>query len=107
MTALLPKSFNDLIRTSKSPVLVDFWAEWCGPCKTISPAIQKIAKEYKGRLLTVKINVDQKQQIAAQYQVQSIPTIMMFNRGKIIMRLTGALPYDALKSEVLKQLEKI
>jgi len=101
----LPKSFNDLIRQSDLPVLVDFWAEWCGPCKMVSPTIQQIAGEFKGRLLTIKVNVDQKQNIAAQYQIQSIPTIMMFHKGKILMRLTGALPYETLKAEIQKNLK--
>ena len=100
----LPKSFEDLIQQSDLPVLVDFWAEWCGACRTVSPAIQKIAAEFKGRLLTVKVNVDQKQHVAGKYQITSIPTIMMFDKGQIRMRLTGALPYDALKAEIQKYL---
>jgi len=105
MNQNLPKSFNDLIQQSDLPVLVDFWAEWCGPCKMVSPAIQQIAGEFKGRLLAIEVNVDQKQHVAAQYQIQSIPTIMMFYKGKIIMRLTGALPYEALKTKIQKNLK--
>jgi len=101
----LPNSFNDLIMQSELPVLVDFWAEWCGACKTLSPVIKKIAAEFKGRLLTIKINVDKKSHISAQYQIQSIPTIMMFKKGKSIMRLTGALPYETLKYEIQKNLK--
>jgi len=104
MNDALPKSFQELITQSELPVLVDFWAEWCGACKMVSPTIQKIASELKGRVLTVKVNVDQKQFIAAQYQIQSIPTIMLFQKGKILMRLEGALPYKALKSEIEKRL---
>lgn len=100
----LPKSFQDLIIRSDMPVLVDFWAEWCGACKMVSPAIQRIASELKSKILTVKINVDKKPSIAAQYQIQSIPTIMLFSKGKVVMRLEGALPYDALKSEIDKRL---
>jgi thioredoxin 1/thioredoxin 2 len=96
----LPKSFNDLIQQSDLPVLVDFWAEWCGPCKMVSPLIKQIASEFKGRLLTVEVNVDQKPHIASQYQIQGIPTIMMFYKGKILMRLIGALPYKTLKAEI-------
>lgn len=98
--ATLPKSFFDLIKTSDKPVLVDFWAEWCGPCRMVSPTVEKIAKEYKGKLLTVKVNVDEKQHVAMQYQVQSIPTIMMFWKGEPVMRLMGAQPYDAIKSQI-------
>ncbi len=96
----LPKSFNDLINSSDVPVLVDFWAEWCGPCRMVSPAVQQIAREYKGRLLTVKVNVDEKPHVAAQYQIQSIPTIMLFKNGAPVMRLTGAYPYEAIKAEI-------
>jgi thioredoxin len=97
-------SFDELIRQSDKPVLVDFWAEWCGPCRMVSPAISKLASELKERIMTIKINVDKKQHIAAQYQINSIPTIMMFFQGKILMRISGAYPYEQLKSEVLKNL---
>ncbi len=100
----LPKSFHELIQTSDIPVVVDFWAAWCGPCKTVSPALESIAKEFKGKLLVIKINVDNKPHIAAQYQIQSIPTIMMFHKGTQKMRLVGALPYEAIKQEVMKNL---
>ncbi len=100
----LPKSFHDLIQTSAIPVLVDFWATWCGPCKMVSPALEKIAKEFKGKLRVIKINIDNKPDIAAQYQVQSIPTIMMFYKGAPKLRLVGALPYESIKQEVLKNL---
>ena len=101
----LPKSFFELIETSGKPVLVDFYADWCGPCKMVSPAIKKVAGDFKGKLLTIKINVDSKQNIAARYQIQSIPTIMMFYKGKDIMRLTGAYPYEAIRAEVEKSLK--
>jgi thioredoxin len=96
----LPSSFNELIQQSEQPVLVDFWAPWCGPCHTIAPSIAQIAKEYKGKLLVVKINVDEKPQISAQYRIQGIPTIMIFHKGRQLMRESGALPYTALKSAV-------
>jgi thioredoxin len=100
----LPKSFNDLISNSDKPVLVDFWAEWCGPCRMVSPTIEKLAKEYKGQILTIKVNVDEKPHVAQQYGIQSIPTIMMFKNGQPVMRLAGALPYEALKSEIAQRL---
>ena len=100
----LPKTFEELIVLSELPVLVDFWAEWCGACRMVSPAIQQIARELKGKILTVKVNVDKKQQIAAKYQITGIPTIMMFHKGQILMRLTGALPYEALRAEVEQRL---
>jgi thioredoxin len=96
----LPKSFNDLIQQSDRPVLVDFWAEWCGPCRMVAPTIERIAQEYKGKLLVVKINVDEKPHVANQYGIRSIPTIMLFHRGKTLMHQQGALPYDRLKHEI-------
>ena len=89
MSHPLPKSFDELIRESHVPVLVDFWAEWCGPCHILSLSIIKIAAEHKNDLLTVKVNVDEKQHIAAKYRIQSIPTVMMFNRGKWLCDLPG------------------
>lgn len=96
----LPKSFTELIRTSNKPVLVDFYADWCQPCKMVSPVIRKIAKEYSGKLLTVKIDIDRKKDLAVQHDVMSVPTIAMFFKGKELMRLTGAHPYDTIKSNI-------
>ena len=103
----LPKSFNDLINTSKKPVLVDFYADWCGPCKIVSPIIQNLAKEYSGKIITVKINIDMKQQIASQFQIQSIPTIMMFYKGRALFRLVGARPYEIVKNNIDNNLLQI
>ena len=99
-----PKSFFDLIKISKKPILVDFYADWCGPCKMVSPAIEKVGKDFSGKLMTIKINVDNKQHVAAEYQIQSIPTIMMFKGGESVMRLTGAQSYEVIKQEVQKNL---
>ncbi len=99
-----PKSFFDLVKTSKKPILVDFYADWCSPCKMVSPAIEKVAKDFSGQLMTIKINVDKAQVAAAKYNIQSIPTIMMFKNGTNVMRLTGAQPYEAIKKEVQKNL---
>jgi len=95
-----PKSFFDLINKSEKPVLVDFYAEWCGPCKMVSPAIEQLAGEYKGRLITVKVNVDKKQHVAGHYKISSIPTIMMFWEGKAVMTLMGAQPYESIRQQI-------
>ena len=100
----LPKSFDELINNSDLPVLVDFYADWCGPCKMVSPVIARLAKEYRNRLTTVKINTEKKPAIAGRYSIQSIPTIMLFYKGKQLMRLQGAYPYESLKAELEKSL---
>jgi len=98
----LPSSFLELIRTSETPVLAEFWAEWCGPCRSVSPSIERLAREFSGKLLTVKVNVDRRPNIAEAFQVQSIPTIMLFWRGESHMRLTGAYPYQAIRDNILE-----
>jgi thioredoxin 1 len=103
----LPPSFDALIQESDKPVLADFYADWCGPCKMVSPAIQKLAGEYKGRILTVKIDTDSKQALAARWNITGIPTIMLFHKGKALMRLTGAHPYSNLKQELDRALSSM
>ena len=100
----LPPSFDALIQKSDIPVLVDFYADWCGPCKMVSPSIQKLAGEYKGRILTVKVDTDKKPALAARWNITGIPTIMLFHKGEVLLRLAGAQPYALLKQEVEKAL---
>jgi len=92
--------FDDLIQTSELPVLVDFWAEWCAPCRMIGPVVKQVAKAYSGRLITIKINVDKRPAIARRYHVQSIPTLILFRRGQAIMRITGARSFEQLSREI-------
>ena len=96
------KSFRELINNDEKPVLVDFYAEWCGPCKMVSPVIKQLAGEYKDKMITIKIDTDKKQQIASQYNITNIPTIMMFYKGQSIMRLQGAHPYESIKKSIEK-----
>lgn len=96
----LPRSFEELIFTSDKPVLVDFWAEWCMPCRIVSPTIEQIAKEYSGRLITVKVNVDEKQLIASRYQIASIPSVMMFWKGQPLFRIVGVQPADEIRRKI-------
>lgn len=99
-------SFQELIEKNELPVFVDFWAEWCGPCKMIAPSIKQLAHDFKGKLTVVKVNVDEKPAIANQYGIQSIPTLMLFHQGKVLWRISGALPYDQLRSEVEAKIGK-
>ena len=96
----LPGSFVELVRVSDMPVLVDFWAEWCGPCRIVSPSIERLAHENAGRFLTVKVNVDRKPLVAQIYEVQGIPTIMLFWKGESRMKLTGAYPYEVILQNI-------
>ncbi|MBI5668961.1 MAG: thioredoxin [Chloroflexi bacterium] len=85
-------NFRSLVLNSKVPVLVDFWAPWCGPCRMIAPEIDRLAQEYAGRVKVVKLNVDENQATSYQYQVQSIPTFILFRDGKVAQRQVGANP---------------
>ena len=103
----LPKSLDELIQNNEKPVFVDFWAEWCGPCRMVAPSVHQLAEELADRLTVVKVNVDEKPAVAMQYGIQSIPTFMIFYKGNTVARFSGAMPYPRLKQEVENHLAKV
>lgn len=92
--------FAEVADSAKVPVLVDLWAPWCGPCRQVSPLLEKLATERAGRLKLVKVNVDENPQTQAQFGVQSIPTLLLFKGGKLVSKQTGARPLPALRQWV-------
>ena len=91
ITIITDDSFDAEVIQSTIPVLVDFWAEWCGPCKMIAPTVENVAKEFAGKIKVTKLNVDENNKIAASYNIRGIPTLMFFKNGKIVASKTGAL----------------
>jgi thioredoxin 1 len=99
-------AFDKTVLQSTVPVIVDFWATWCGPCRTIAPTLEKLAKEYAGKLVVAKMDVDQNQQTPGRYGVQSIPTLLFVAKGKVIHQQVGAVPEPMLR-EVVKQFMEV
>jgi thioredoxin 1 len=97
-------NFQNEVLSSDTPVLVDFWAEWCGPCKRVAPVLDELASEMDGKIRIAKLNVDENQQIAYQFQVQSIPTFILFKDGKMADRMMGAVPKSAFQSFIERNL---
>ena len=95
-------AFEKTVLESSLPVIVDFWAPWCGPCKMVAPILDKIAKEYAGKLIVAKVNTDENPEWATKYGVQGIPTMLLMYDGKIVNRQVGALPEPMLR-DVIEQ----
>lgn len=99
---LSDENFKSEVLESELPVVVDFWAEWCGPCKVLSPIVEELAKEYEGKIKVGKLNVDEYNNLAMQYNIMSIPTLKFFKGGKVAGELIGAAPKATVEAEIKK-----
>ena len=97
------ETFGDLIN-NKQPVLVDFWATWCGPCKMMAPELQRFAQKNTGKLRVIKIDIDKNQKVAQQYNIQGVPTLILFKEGKILWRKSGAMSSQQIADGVKSHL---
>lgn len=104
MIHVTEKNFDSEVVKSNIPVLVDFWAQWCGPCRMISPIVDEIAEELKGQLKVVKVNVDEAQDLAGRFHIMSIPTLLIFKDGKPVEQIVGAMSKDQLLTRINTQL---
>jgi thioredoxin len=104
ITQVTDQSFEQDVLKSTQPVLVDFWAAWCGPCRMIAPSVEALANEYNGRARVVKMNVDENQMTPAQYNIRGIPTLLLFKDGQVRDQLVGAASRDVIENLIKKHL---
>ena len=104
LVILQDSTFEQEVLKSDIPVLVDFWAVWCGPCKAIAPTVEELAKQYKGKVKVAKMDVDEHQHVPQQYGIRSIPTLLLFKGGRVVDTIVGAVPRSKLEESMKKAL---
>jgi len=103
ITNLSNDTFKAAVAASATPLLVDFWAPWCGPCKAIGPILEELAGELNGQVQIAKVNIDDNNEIAAEYNIRAIPTMLLFKGGKLVEQIVGLTPKAALKAKLVAQ----
>ncbi len=103
-TQISDNSFENNVLQSDLPVLVDFWAPWCGPCRAIAPVLEELTEEFAGQIKIVKMNVDENPATPGKYSIRAIPTLILFNKGEVVDQITGAVAKSSLKQMLAKAL---
>jgi thioredoxin 1 len=104
-TVVLTKNnFDQIISDSDKPVLVDFWAAWCGPCRAVAPVMEELANEYDGKAVIGKVNVDEEGELAAKFRIMSIPTVILFKGGQVVDKIVGARPKEDFENLLNKNI---
>ncbi len=104
MNEITSEQWKQQVLNSDKPVFVDFWAEWCGPCRMVSPIVEELSKEYEGKVNFVKVNVDQNRDLASKYNIFSIPTLAIFRNGEVVAQTAGASSKESIQSYIDKHI---